>query len=105
MEESSPGCGLLGGPSPWDRGLCGDILGCSIDSGLGVSSAASWLEAKEVGEIGTSSMLTGPRSSSRLGGFIGSGVVFSAERFGGLSTFGDSLPSGALLAEVSGSIS
>jgi hypothetical protein len=59
-------------------GLCRDTLGCSIHSSLGESSMASWLVAKGVGEIGTSSMLTGPPATLVLGGFVGFGMVFSA---------------------------
>jgi hypothetical protein len=76
-----------------------------MDFGLGESSIDSWLEAKGVGEIGTSSMLTGPCACSELGGFIGSDAVFSARSLGCLSTFGDSPPLGALLVEVSRMIS
>jgi hypothetical protein len=60
MDEPSPGCDPPGALSLLDRVLHGDILGHSIDSGLGESSSASWLEAKGVEEVGESSMLTGP---------------------------------------------
>jgi hypothetical protein len=63
MEDPSSGRDPLGAPSPWDLGLSGDILGRSIDSSLGESSATSWLKTKGDGEVGMSSMLIWPCAS------------------------------------------
>jgi hypothetical protein len=51
MEEPSPGCGPLGAPSPYDRGLGGVISGRSVDFSLGEVCAATRLraESEEVG--------------------------------------------------------
>jgi hypothetical protein len=88
-DEPSSGCAPPA-LSPWDQGLHRDILGCSTDSNLGESCAASWLEVMGVEEVEASSTLIRFHAPSGLGG---------------LSTFGDSPPSGTLLAEVTGSIS
>jgi hypothetical protein len=60
-----------------------------------------WLEAARVGEGRAPPTPREPRAFFWLGGFGGSGTVFSAGGLGGLSSFGDSLPTGALFAEES----
>jgi hypothetical protein len=64
-----------------------------------------WPEEAQVGEGGAPLVLGEPHASFGLGGFGGSSTVFSALGLRGLSTFGDSPPTGALFVEESGLMS
>jgi hypothetical protein len=58
-----------------------------------------WHEVARVGEDGAPPIPGEPHALLGLWSFGDSGIVFSVRRLGGLPTFGDSLPTGALFAK------